>query len=132
MSQTSGVPTGKRSQAVPPPCSVGETSKTVLISIYNPRTDSNGYIHQSGTKMQAWFQDNAVGFAMENLEHGKAWGLVGQGLSRVSTISRFLTHLNSGAASLALVAGSHSQSAQRPGRLEARSEACSALSLKPK
>ena len=34
--------------------------------------------------------------------------------------------------SLALTAGSHSQSGQCPGRLEARSEACSALSLKPK
>ena len=32
----------------------------------------------------------------------------------------------------ALTAGSHSQSGQCPGRLEARSEACSALSLKPK
>ena len=34
--------------------------------------------------------------------------------------------------SLALTAGSHSQSGQCPGRLEARSEACPALSLKPK
>jgi len=77
MSQTSGVPTGKRSQAVPPLCSVGETSKTVLISTYNPRTDSNRYIHQSGTKLQAWFQDNTVGFAMENLVRCTildAWG----------------------------------------------------------
>ena len=75
MSRTSGVPTGKRSQEVPPLCSVGETSKTVLISTYNPRTDSNGYIHQSGTKLQAWFQDNAVGFAMENWNMAKpgAW-----------------------------------------------------------
>ena len=32
----------------------------------------------------------------------------------------------------ALTAGSHSQSGQCPGRLEARSEACSALSLRPK
>jgi hypothetical protein len=110
MSQTSGVPTGKRSQAVPPLCSVGETSKTVLISTYNPRTDSNGYIHQSGTKLQAWFQDNAVGFAMENLERGKAWGLVGQAPSRGSTMSRFLPHRVYGAASLALAAGSNSQS----------------------
>ena len=37
-----------------------------------------------------------------------------------------------GAASLALTAGGHSQSHSSPGRLEARSEACSALSLKPK
>ena len=36
------------------------------------------------------------------------------------------------AASLAFTEGSHSQSGQCPGRLEARSEACSALSLKPK
>ena len=33
---------------------------------------------------------------------------------------------------LALTGGSHSQSGQCPGRLEARSEACSALSLKAK
>ena len=124
MSQTSGVPTGKGSQAVPPLCSVGETSKTVLISTYNPRTDSNGYIHQSGTKLQAWFQDNAVGFAMENLEHGKAWGLVGQdpsrGLvgqapSRGSTISGFLPHLIYGAASLALTAVTPSQGSAQVG-----------------
>ena len=75
MSRTSGVPPGKRSQEGPPLCSVGETSKTVLILTYNPRTDSNGYIHQSGTKLQAWFQDNAVGFAMENWNMAKpgAW-----------------------------------------------------------
>ena len=35
-------------------------------------------------------------------------------------------------ANLALTAGSHSQSGQYLGRLEATSEACSALSLKPK
>ena len=40
-------------------------------------------------------------------------------------------HFTYGAANLALTAGSHSQS-HSPGRLEARSEACSALSLKPK
>ena len=115
MSQTSGVPTGKRSQAVPPLCSVGETSKTVLISTYNPRTDSNGYIHQSGTKLQAWFQDNAVGFAMENLERGKAWGLVGQAPSRGSTISGFFPHLIYGAASLALTAVTPSQGSAQVG-----------------
>ena len=68
MSWTSGGPTGKRSQAVPPLCFVGETSKTVLILTYNPRTNSNGYIHQSGTKLQTWFQDKAVGFAMDNFD----------------------------------------------------------------
>ena len=52
--------------------------------------------------------------------------------SRGSTISRFLPLLISGAAGLPLTAGSHSQSGQYPVRLEARSEACSALSLKPK
>ena len=43
-----------------------------------------------------------------------------------STVSRFLPHLIYGAGSLALTAGSHSestQSGQCPGRLEARSEA---------
>ena len=115
MSWTSGVPAGKRSQAVPPLCSVGETSKTVPISIYNPRTDSNGYIHQSGTKLQAWFQDNAVGFAMENLECGEAWGLVGQAPSRGLTISGFLPHLIYGAASLALIAVTPSQGSAQVG-----------------
>ena len=52
--------------------------------------------------------------------------------SQGSTISRFLPRLIFGAASPALTAGSHSQSGQCPGRLEARSEACFALSLKPK
>ena len=28
--------------------------------------------------MHAWFQDNAVDLAMESLECGEAWGLVGQ------------------------------------------------------
>ena len=51
---------------------------------------------------------------------------------RGPTISRFLPHLIYGATRLALTAGSHSQSEQRLGRLEARSEACSAFSLKPK
>ena len=59
-------------------------------------------------------------------------GLGWPGPSRVSTISRFLPRLIFGAASPALTAGSHSQSGQCPGRLEARSEACFALSLKPK
>ena len=69
----------------------------------------------------------------------KTWNVVvkpGAWLARApssgSTISRFLLHLIYGAASLALTADSHSQSGQCPGRLEARSEACSALALKPK
>ena len=92
------------------------------------------YIHQSGTKMQAWFQDNAVDFAMENLECGEACGLVGKAPSRVSTVSGFLPHFIYDAANLALTAvnPSHSQSWQCPGKLEARSQACSALSLKLK
>ena len=105
-----------------------------MLSIYNPRIDSNRYIHQSGTKLQAWFQDNAVDFAMENVECGEAWGLVSQAPSRGSAVSGFLPHLIYDAASLALTAvnPSHSQSGQCPGSLEARSQACSALSLKPK
>ena len=51
---------------------------------------------------------------------------------QVSTISRLLPHLLYGAAGLALPANSLFQSEQCPGRLEARSEAHSALSLKPK
>ena len=115
MSWTSGVPTGKRSQAVPPLCFVGETSKTVLISTYNPRTNSNGYVHQSGTKLQTWFQDKAVGFAMENLECGEAWGLVGQAPSRGSAISGLLPCLTYGAAGLALVAVTPSQGSAQVG-----------------
>ena len=84
--------------------------------------------------MQAWFQDNAVDFAMENLECGEACGLVGEAPSRVSTVSGFLPHFIYDAANLALTAvnPSHSQSWQCPGKLEARSQACSALSLKLK
>ena len=58
--------------------------------------------------------------------------MASQAPSRGSTISRFLPHLIYDATSLALTAGTHSKSGQCPGRLEARSEACSALSLKPK
>ena len=58
--------------------------------------------------------------------------LVGQAPSRVSTISRFLPHLIYGTTGLAMTADSHSKSGQCPGMLEARSEACFALSLKPK
>ena len=58
--------------------------------------------------------------------------MFGQTPSRGSTISRFVPRLIFGAASLAFTAGSHSQSVQCPRRLEARSEDCSALSLKPK
>ena len=45
--------------------------------------------------------------------------------------SQHSSHLTYGAASLALTAGRHSQSGQCPGRWDARSEACSALTLKP-
>ena len=62
------------------------------------------------------------------LNLGLGWPDPLQGLNNL----RFLPHFIYGAASLALTAGSHSQSGQCPGRLEARSEACSALSLKPK
>ena len=43
-------------------------------------------MHQSGTKMQAWIQDSAVDSAMENLECGEAWSLVGQAPSRGSAV----------------------------------------------
>ena len=66
----------------------------------------------------------------------KTWSVAKAGDTfRSSTISRFLPHLIHGARSLALREGSYSvnsQSGQCPSRLEARSEACSALSLKPK
>ena len=58
--------------------------------------------------------------------------MVGQTPSGGSTISRFIRHLIFGAVSLAFTAGSHSQSGQCPRRLEARSEDCCVLSLKPK
>ena len=51
-----------------------------------------------------------------------------QGLNNLKISPHFIC----GVASLALTAGSHSQSHSSPGRLEARSEFCSALSLKPK
>ena len=60
------------------------------------------------------------------------WNVAKPGASRGSTIVRFLPYLIYGAASLALIAGSHSQSGHCPCRLEVRSEDCSALSLKPK
>ena len=84
--------------------------------------------------MQAWFQDSAVDSAMESLECGEAWGLVGQAPSRGSAVSGLRPHLICDAASPALtaVSPSHSQSGQCPGKLEARSQACSALSLKLK
>ena len=51
---------------------------------------------------------------------------------RDSTISRFVPYLIYMVHSQWAVIHNHSQLGQRPGRLEARSEACSALSLKPK
>ena len=67
-------------------------------------------------------------FVLYNFECCQAWGLVGQPPYRDLTIPRFIPHFIYVAASLALTAGSHSQS----GRLEGSSEACFALSLKPK
>ena len=51
-----------------------------------------------------------------------------QGLNNLKIYLHFIYD----SANLALTASSHSQSQSSPGRLEARSEACSALSLKPK
>ena len=62
--------------------------------------------------MQAWFQDNAVDFAMENLECGDARGLVGQAPSRGSAVSGLRPHLIYDAASLALTAVNPSHSSQ--------------------
>ena len=62
-----------------------------------------------------------------------SWGLVGLTPFRGPTISGSIPYLICGAARLALTRQSgHSQSGLCPGRLDARSEACSALSLKPK
>ena len=62
-----------------------------------------------------------------------SWGLVGQTPFRGPTVSRSIPYVICGATWFALSRQSgHSQSGQCPGRLEARSEACSAWSLKPK
>ena len=62
-----------------------------------------------------------------------SWGLVGQTHFRGPMISRSIPYLICGATRLALSRQSgHSQLGQCPDRLEARSEACSDLSLKPK
>ena len=115
--------------------SMGETSKVVVWgSLYNLRTDTNWYHHQSVTKLQAWFHDNDVLSC-------KTWIVAKSGiwLARPPSgaqqpqdsspiLSKVLQVLHSQQA----VIPSHSQSGQCPGRLEARSETCSALSLKPK
>ena len=67
----------------------------------------------------------------------KTWNVVKPGLGWPGPLQglnnlKISPHPIYGAASLALTAGSHSQSGQCPGRLEARSEACCALYLKPK
>ena len=44
---------------------MGENSKMeVPGSVYNPRTDANHYHHQSVTKLQLWFDINAVCFVV--------------------------------------------------------------------
>ena len=71
----------------------------------------------------------------------KTWNIVKPGawLARPSPgshqsqdFSLILSMVLQGLHSQQVVTHSHSQSGQRPGRLEARSEACSAFSLKPK
>ena len=62
--------------------------------------------------MHAWFQDNAVDLAMESLECGEAWGLVGQAPSRDSAVSGLRPHLICDAASPALTAVNPSHSSQ--------------------
>ena len=55
-----------------------------------------------------------------------------QGLSSLRDSSPMLSMVLQALHSQQAVTHSHDQSGQCPGRLEARSEACSALSLKPK
>ena len=108
------------------------------VPAFNPRIFTNWYHHQSVTNCSSGFMLMLFVLLCKtwNTDKPGAW------LARSSLppppppqSQDFCPHLIYGAASLALKAGSHSQSlpvGQCPGRLEARSEACSALSLKPK
>ena len=64
----------------------------------------------------------------------KIWnvGKPGAWLAKLPQGAFFFQPLSYGATRLALTAGSHLQPGQCPGGLQVRSEACSALSLKPK
>ena len=104
------------------------------VPVYIPR-EANWYHHQSVSKLEAWFK------LMMFVLSCKTWDVVKPGawLARAPpgaqqsqdsspilyTVLQVL-HSQKG------VTHSHSQLGQCPGRLEARSKACSALSLKPK
>ena len=114
---------------------LGETSKTaVWASAYNPRTVANRHHHQSVTKLQLWFHVNTV------LLHN-TWNVVNPGAWLVrpppgaqqsQDFSPILSMVLQILHTMQAVTHRYSQSGQYPGRLEARSETCSALSLKPK
>ena len=101
------------------------------VHAYNSRMDANWYHHQSVTRLKTWFllMLFVLSYKTWNAAKPGAWVTrpapgVHQSQDSSPIISRVLRVL--------LTAGSHSQSGQSPDRSEARSEACSALSLKPK
>ena len=85
------------------------------------------------TKLQAWFHVNAVVLSCKtwNVVKSGVW-LAGplQGLNNINILP-LLSKVPQVLSSQQAGTHSHSQLGQCPAKLEARSEACSALSLKP-
>ena len=97
---------------------------------------TNWYHHQSVRKLQLCFHVNAVCLSCKtwNVTKPGAWSArPPPGAQQSQDFSLILSLvLQKVLHSQRVVTPSHSRSGQCPGRLEARSEACSALSLKPK
>ena len=86
------------------------------------------------SKLQLWFHVNAVLFC-KSWNVVKSWEWLARpppGAQRSQGSSPILSKVLQILHSQQAVTPSHSQSEQSPGRLEAGSEACTALSLKPK
>ena len=116
-------------------CSVGETSKiAVWDSTYNPKMQTDIIINLWPNRKPG-FMLMLFALFCETWDGAKpgAWlasppSGAQQSQDSSSMLSKVLQVLHSQQA----VTHSHSQSGQCPSRLEARSETCSALSLKPK
>ena len=117
-------------------CSLGETSKIdVWGPIYNPRTDSNCYHGQSVSKLQLCFHVNAVRLSCKTWNAAKPGACLARphpGAQQSQDPSPVLSKAWQVLRSQQAATHCPSQSGQCPARLEARSEACAALSPKPK
>ena len=87
------------------------------------------------SKLELWFHVDIVCFVVENMNVVKPGAWLARhppGAQQSQNSSAILSKVLQGLPSQQAVSHSHSWSGQCPGRLEARSEVCSGLSLKPK